>query len=88
MKAFRNGSTLIAAAFLLTGTSAVGQFLGYISGYNAPAIWTTFVSGNPLHQTTTFVCTRNAPPSVATTAQHQVQAGAPEAKFLSVLPIC
>jgi hypothetical protein len=66
----------------LTGTSAIGQFLGYFSGYNAPAIWTTFVSGNPLRQTAAFVCTRNAPQSVETTAQHQVQAGAPEAKFL------
>ena len=82
MKALRSGSKIIAAAFLLAGTSAFGQFLGYLSGYYAPAKWTTFVSGNPLHQTTAFVYTGNAPQSVEITRAASSASGRARSQIL------
>jgi len=67
MKAYKSGSGISAAAFLLAGTSAFAQFSGFFSGYYAPANWTTFVSGNPLYQNPAFVYTGNAPHSVEIT---------------------
>jgi hypothetical protein len=58
---------MIAGTFPSACTGAFAQFSGYFSGYYAQAQWTTFVSRNPLYQTTAFVYSGTPPQSVEIT---------------------
>jgi hypothetical protein len=64
MKRSQAGFSLIAAALLLAGNSALAQFWGYFSGYYAPADWTSQEYNNTTYQNTASVSSSYVPTSL------------------------